>query len=289
MGPHAAELPKKASSRHEPIAALPTKAPKFPPDAYLVSLSATSPTARELEWVVTTHTTAGPALAVHLLTAARMSVAADELPAISALRCERAGRLGPLPLIRAEIEHCARVVWMLEPTIGPDRRIARAMLDGLFSAEARCAAAPHSDGTSVPGRTHARVALRRLRSDAATIFPASTLGGGSPAWRIGGERFLWPAEVAEHFGAQLGEAREWIGTYDSLSALPHPDGLTVDVLDRLDEDRAGADELLQGFVSLVGTAYVRAARETSTYFKAGLKRLDRWGARLDALPGSGAE
>jgi hypothetical protein len=154
-----------------------------------------------------------------------MSAASEHLGALGALYEKRQVLIPPPALVRCVLEHCARILWVLQEGNQPvEDRIARAYLEVLFSAVERKKTTGRMLGKDSKAYLADTNALKRLQEQAAFVFGEpikdahgrDTLRGQQMpgledcvAWMVG---FLKTApSTADHRGI-----------YDYVSNISHP-------------------------------------------------------------------
>lgn len=108
---------------------------------------------------------------ISLLTYFYVSVAAEHLGALGALYSGREVLIPPPALIRCVVEHCAQVFWLLGDDKQPvEDRLARALLELLFSAEEQKKTTKRLLGTDDDGYKDAAGAYSRLKEQVCEVF-----------------------------------------------------------------------------------------------------------------------
>jgi hypothetical protein len=154
-----------------------------------------------------------------------MSAASEHLGALGALYEKRQVLIPPPALVRCVLEHCARVLWVLQQADQPtEDRLARAYLEVLFSAVERKKTTGRMLGKDGEAYLADANALKRLQEQAATVF-------GGPIKDTHGRDTLrgqqmpgledcvaWMVE----FLKQAPDTADHRGTYDYVSNISHP-------------------------------------------------------------------
>lgn len=199
--------------------------------------------ASEIRYAASTFGSPELAIRLHRMVQVWGVACADYLGGVAALCRAREVILSPAPLLRSCMEYAARGIWLLDhdPAVTPTKRMARAILGEILSAEEACKAASHLASKNSQAYKEAKAELDELRTSVAPRLSTDVvLEGPQRAWRIEGEALLSPTDAFRHFEKRWGDARTWEGTYDALSAYSHP-GLLI--LDFFEQDRSGATVL----------------------------------------------
>jgi len=249
-------------------------------------MSRSSPAALELHALENQFGSDEPGQRIHRFAQGWMVVAGDHMAGIAALCRAREVVFAPSPLVRAVVEYCGRVVWLLDPKIRPDQRLGRALVDELFSAEELCTAASHLGGKGSAPHQSARSALKDLRAEILNWFPDAVVTQGPKDWSIAGERFLSPTAAIEQFGERWGDSRQWVGTYDGLSSHTHP-GAAIFEFFAIDDDGdvvATTDrEAVEKLVRMAVVPYYQALRHLIAYCKWPTQEFDHWEEQLKGV------
>jgi len=140
----------------------------------------------------------------------------------------------PPLLLRAVIENCAHVMWVVgdDATEDPENRLARAYLEELKSAEEAKMNAGRLRGKSNPTHQRTLAAWKKVKADIAAHFPDSTPEELSK-FKLRGQQLprledsvMAMYELTERFGGTIG-ATVASGMYGLLSNLTHPTLYTV--------------------------------------------------------------
>lgn len=205
------------------------------------------------------------------------------------------------PLVRAIIERIGKVVWILDPTVGPRVRAARAGLEVAVCTQHYRTAVDQLADTNADKKA-ARERLVTIRERLEELFevgkpltdPCNELSGPSPAiseWTIDAEQYPNYAATTALLVSPDGPRRKGVGSYGGLSGFSHPnvvfsqehrhiaaDGSMTYVYSAADLEK---DARFAAFVLLDG------ARHWASYHEAGKEklqeRIDRLGAALDAV------
>ena len=146
------------------------------------------------------------------------------------LRAEEVIASPPL-LLRAVIENCAHVVWVVgdDPTEDPENRLARAYLEELRSAEEAKKNAGRLRGKSDPTHQRTQALWKKVKADIKTHYPAAT-PEELAVFELHNQKLpSLEASVkamyglTERFGGTIG-ATVASGLYGVLSNLTHPTG-----------------------------------------------------------------
>lgn len=149
------------------------------------------------------------------------------------LRAEEVVASPPL-LLRAVIENCAHVIWVVgdDPTEDPEDRLARAYLEELKSAEEAKMNAGRLRGKSDPTHQRTQTSWKKVKADINAHYPAATseelalfeLHGQKLPGLEASVKAMY--ELTESFGGTIG-ATVASGMYGLLSNLTHPTLYTV--------------------------------------------------------------
>jgi hypothetical protein len=129
---------------------------------------------------------------------------------------------GLFPLARSVIEHSTATIWVIDPTVSPEQRAARAALAIYRSNQEMVTAAAHLDKTSDVYKAK-KAELRAHRKRINEQFPNGTdLDARAPS--VAGEHSLSPTDLVKHFANAAGtDSRQTEGIYDYLcAAANHP-------------------------------------------------------------------
>lgn len=163
-----------------------------------------------------------------------LEIAAGHLGGLAALLRADEVMFSPQPLVRAIMENCARVFWVIGMTVDPPGVLARAYLEEFHSCEYQKAAAKRLGGgcTTTPEYIDARTRRTTVRARARAAFPGTTnadLSEDKPGRSIGAHTLPSPTdgvtamvEVLHHAAAGSITADVAEGVYDFLSNHTHP-------------------------------------------------------------------
>lgn len=157
-----------------------------------------------------------------------IDAAAQHLNGLRALVHSRAMALAPWPIARAICEHVAHAVWLLEPDIAPEARMARRWMARLAGAQRLRFLARNG---SKPQQRAAKEIRDSIREQLLLRFPDTDVEWNDPAehplppWQIAGESyptFGQQTRLLSKFGA-INVA----SLYDTLSLSSHPNIITL--------------------------------------------------------------
>lgn len=211
------------------------------------------------------------------------------------------------PLVRAELEVAGRIAWLLEPDndegpVMPDARVARALMEELFSwCQWRYTA---SRGKRRIDETRAKSGRDRCRKNLETSFPDCAIHWNRPGdekdWFVAGEAFEPLGNAAGRFLAVLGDDTR--GVYDLLSSFSHPSilslarqtkGIEVEGVTHL--VYAAAPEVIEWQAMLACQTFFKAAQFLTGYYQISTEALDEWAMQAPEswfkgeAPNSGAD
>lgn len=196
-------------------------------------------------------------------------IAAEQLASIAALLRAEEHVYGLFPLARSVIEHSTAVVWLLDPSIAPDERSARAALAIDRSNEALVTAAAHLSDKQNETYKARRATMRDHRAAVNEEFQHGTDLRSSPR-TVAGQTLLSPTDLVKHF-ARVAEAneREWEGIYDYFcAAANHPSLAAFEFFTEVGEGEHQlelADELLERFIRPLLASYLLAIEGYASY------------------------
>ncbi|MFX0573742.1 hypothetical protein [Nocardia nepalensis] len=154
-----------------------------------------------------------------------IDAAAQHAKGLKALVDSRAMSLAPWPIARAIVEHVAHAVWLLEPGITPEARMARRWMARVAAAHRLRWMASARRAPSAQVRD-AKKLRESLRNELLQRFPGAEIEWNDPAenplppWNIAGEKyptFGQQTRLLTKFGAH-----NVAGLYDALSLSSHP-------------------------------------------------------------------
>lgn len=159
-----------------------------------------------------------------------IDAAAQHAKGLKALVDSQAMSLAPWPLARAIVEHIAHAMWLLEPGITPEARMARRWMARVAAAHRLrwMASARRASSAQVRSTKELRESLRydlRLRFPDAEIDWNDPAENPLPPWNIAGQTyptFGQQTRLLAKFGAN-----NVAGLYDTLSLSSHPNIITL--------------------------------------------------------------
>lgn len=235
----------------------------------LDNISQNSRAADEIHWVTTSFGTDELAMRLHRLVQVWEISAAEHLAGIAALCRAREVILAPIPLARSALEYCNRIVWILDNRgeVTAEKRLARALLEELLSAEEMCKAASHLGGKESESHQLARTERAEVRALATSIDSGAVVKGSPKECRVCGEHLVSPTESAVSFGEKWGDPMLSEGVYDALSAYPHPTLLALDLYEVVEGKPCLTtdQETVEKFVSHALIPYYQALRHHMAY------------------------
>jgi len=214
-----------------------------------------------------------------------LSTAAEHMGGLGALYAAEEVAYPPPLLIRAVVEHAARVVWLLDNEIDVRDRLARAYLDELFSRVEYKKTMGRLAGKGSDEYQDAVNELKEIRSEAAELFGEEAVDEQGEHRIRGATRPGLEDCVASLVGKLMADAPipDARGVYDFVSNLCHPTRYTHDERWKV-VDHEGKQRL----ASNVGpTDYDRPARLAIAAFCEAVKHLVSYNGwertQLDAL------
>jgi hypothetical protein len=182
----------------------------------------------------------GTASLLSLLPYFYLSAASEHLGALGALYREREVLIPPLALVRASVEHSARVLWLLQLGNEPvEDRLARAYLEMLLSSEEQKKTSGRLLGKESQGYRDSAAAFRRLREEARAVFGDPIADEDGRATLRGQQMPGLEECVAWMFGFVKSDppAADLRGIYDYISNSSHPTMYThIDMWEMADVD-----------------------------------------------------
>ncbi len=154
-----------------------------------------------------------------------LSAASEHLGALGALYAKREVLIPPPALVRCVLEHCARVLWILQQgDQATEDRLARVYLEVLFSAVEFKKTTGRLNGKESADYQSAVKTLKELRDRAKTIFgdPISDEDGRDT---LRGHQMMGLEECVAwmvDFIKQATSAPDQRGIYDYISNVSHP-------------------------------------------------------------------
>lgn len=251
-----------------------------------ISVKRGSPADIELRYIDDRFGSQDPILRMHRFVQAWTVVAADLLAGVGIHCREHEVAFAPIPSIRTALEYCCRTVWLLDNTILPEQRVARALLDELFSANETCTASSHLAGKGSEPHKQARAALRTLRLEIVRLFPEADIGDSPKTWNIGGEKFIGPTDTAIHFGTRWGDPKLWEGTYDALSTMTHPGAGVLEFFEGGPDGEAVVStdkETVRRLLLMAILPYYQAVRHLLAYNQWPSEPFDAWESRVKCM------
>ena len=193
--------------------------------------------------------------------------------------------VSPLVLVRGVIEHCVRIVWLLDPSpeVDPRARCARAVLEELLSADEACRATSHLAGKNSGPHRQARAEIDDLRKRVAPLLDPGAIVAGSPRdWKIAGQTLPSPTDGIAHFGKRWGDERSWRGIYDVLCGYSHPTLLALEFYDIVDGKPVLTlnQEMVDKVVANAIVAYYQAMRHHIAFNGWASGVFDSWEASI---------
>lgn len=192
-------------------------------------------------------------------------VGGDQLYGVSLLVRDGGTVFSLFPLLRSVIEHSTSVFWILDDTVSPRRRAARASLAALRSAEELNKAASRMGGKGSETHQATKARFKQLREDVQAEFGSLQL----EPLQLENESLASPTDVIEHFGERWGDPREWIGMYDYLCATAtHPSLSPYEYFNPTRADSVGAEvsaDLLNRLIRAALVPYLKALEALAAY------------------------
>ncbi len=155
-----------------------------------------------------------------------IDAAAQHLKGLRALVNSRAMDLAPWPITRAICEHVGHAVWLLEPDITPEARMARRWMARLAGAQRLRFMAMNGSKSE---KRAARTLRDSIRSEVALRFPNHDLDWNKPdeppPWEIAGQSY--PGLKQQTMLLSTVGATNVKSLYDTLSLSSHPNIITL--------------------------------------------------------------
>lgn len=158
-----------------------------------------------------------------------LSTAAEHLGGLGVLYASQEVAYPPPLLIRAVMEHAARVVWLLDTEIEVLDRIARGYLEELFSLVAYKTTIGRLVGKQSKEHEAAGKSLKAVRKEAAEAFGVEKVVDGEGQHRIRGATLPGPEDCVAALVTRLtteAPIPDVRGVYDRVSNLCHPTAYT---------------------------------------------------------------
>lgn len=222
--------------------------------------------------------------------------ASEHMAGLSVLYATEHVTIAPGPLMRAVVEYCSRVLWLLDPGASSEERLVRVFLEEIASAEEAKKVAGRLSGKDHKSHELRTTRYVKLRETAAEIFggPVTDEDGRIV---IGGQRLTrlhdcctWALELTMKPNA----SQDWRGIYDFLSNITHPTLYPVAELWTVDE--SGAEPKVAVTTTLddhdrkariVALLFYKALAQVALYNNWPMTRVDRLADAIAAtLPGS---
>lgn len=215
-----------------------------------------------------------------------IDAAAQHILALRSLADCQTPNLAPFPVVRAVTEHVAHAVWLLEPGIGAEARMARRWMARLAGAHRYRWMASARRATAAEQREARRVRTK-IRDELLLRFPNADIAWNDPSaaplppWNIAGETYpTFSRQCSLLEGQGLGRLH---GVYDTLSFLTHPNPVALTMQsDRLDNGtftrvtyRANPGQWTSA-INLASVLFYVACVAACEYFLVGSPHMDAW-------------